>query len=127
MEATLDLRLDPLDRLNAGKREFGEFGGVNASVEISTTFTGARCAERKPATIWLLNVSFCAFALCQQCWTQTRSRPYLQEHPIKVRWRLRNVVGCPSKFRACLAGQLHCCKLATCEHLHTQHDLQVLR
>ncbi|KAG2446216.1 hypothetical protein HXX76_000808 [Chlamydomonas incerta] len=37
--ATLDLTLDPLDRLNAGKREFGEFGGVNASVEISTTFT----------------------------------------------------------------------------------------
>eukprot|EP00198_Chlamydomonas_reinhardtii_P013223 XP_001702560.1 predicted protein of CLR family [Chlamydomonas reinhardtii] len=28
-----------LQGLNAGKREFGEFGGVNASVEISTTFT----------------------------------------------------------------------------------------
>ncbi|GIL72314.1 hypothetical protein Vretimale_3976 [Volvox reticuliferus] len=33
------LRADPLDRLVSGKREFGEFGGVNASVEISTTFT----------------------------------------------------------------------------------------
>ncbi|PNH12499.1 Methionine gamma-lyase [Tetrabaena socialis] len=31
--------LDPQDRLTAGRREFGEFGGVNASVEISTTFT----------------------------------------------------------------------------------------
>ncbi|EFJ43076.1 hypothetical protein VOLCADRAFT_66358, partial [Volvox carteri f. nagariensis] len=33
------LQADPLDRLVSGKREFGEFGGVNASVEISTTFT----------------------------------------------------------------------------------------
>ncbi|KAG2497873.1 hypothetical protein HYH03_004139 [Edaphochlamys debaryana] len=31
--------MDPADLLVAGKREFGEFGGVNASVEISTTFT----------------------------------------------------------------------------------------
>lgn len=35
--------LDALDRMAnpPGGRDFGEFGGVNASVEVSTTFTGA--------------------------------------------------------------------------------------
>nr|BAU71133.1 methionine-gamma-lyase [Parachlorella kessleri] len=31
---------DPMERLAASKREFGEFGGVNAAVEVATTFTG---------------------------------------------------------------------------------------
>ncbi|GFR41429.1 hypothetical protein Agub_g2116 [Astrephomene gubernaculifera] len=44
----LDLSGDPVDRLVAGRREFGEFGGVNASVEISTTFTVLE-AEKLPA------------------------------------------------------------------------------
>lgn len=35
------LEADPEARLAAMQREFGEYGGVNASVETSTTFTGA--------------------------------------------------------------------------------------
>ncbi len=31
----------PEQRLAIERKEFGEFGGVNASVEVSTTFTGA--------------------------------------------------------------------------------------
>ena len=30
-----------MERLAVSKREFGEFGGVNAAVEVATTFTGA--------------------------------------------------------------------------------------
>lgn len=32
---------DPAERLAVSRREFGEWGGVNSSTEISTTFTGA--------------------------------------------------------------------------------------
>ena len=35
---------DPVERLALSKKEFGEWGGVNAAIEASTTFTG------KPAT-----------------------------------------------------------------------------
>ncbi len=31
---------DPAERLAVARREFGEWGGVNSSTEISTTFTG---------------------------------------------------------------------------------------
>lgn len=31
---------EPQASLAAAKKEFGEFGGVNASIESSTTFTG---------------------------------------------------------------------------------------
>jgi hypothetical protein len=31
---------DPVARLASGVREYGEYGGVNASIEVSTTFTG---------------------------------------------------------------------------------------
>jgi hypothetical protein len=33
---------DPVERLATANREYGEYGGVNPSVEISTTFTGER-------------------------------------------------------------------------------------
>lgn len=49
-----DLLADPEARLAAFERQFGEYGGVNASVEVSTTFTGAGkcfCAGLEP---WLL-------------------------------------------------------------------------
>lgn len=32
---------DPVARIALAHREFGEHGGVNPSIEISTTFTGA--------------------------------------------------------------------------------------
>jgi hypothetical protein len=31
---------DPQERLANARKEFGEWGGVNASIEVSTTFTG---------------------------------------------------------------------------------------
>jgi methionine-gamma-lyase len=31
---------DPVERLANANREYGEYGGVNPSIEISTTFTG---------------------------------------------------------------------------------------
>jgi hypothetical protein len=33
---------DPVERLAIANREYGEYGGVNPSIEISTTFTGER-------------------------------------------------------------------------------------
>jgi hypothetical protein len=33
---------DPVARLAASRKEFGEYGGVNAAIECSTTFTGER-------------------------------------------------------------------------------------
>jgi hypothetical protein len=33
---------DPVERLATANREYGEYGGVNPSIEISTTFTGER-------------------------------------------------------------------------------------
>ncbi len=37
---------EPQASLAAAKREFGEFGGVNASIESSTTFTGVSSSHR---------------------------------------------------------------------------------
>ncbi len=36
---------DPEARLAAFERQFGEYGGVNASIEVSTTFTGEMGGE----------------------------------------------------------------------------------
>lgn len=43
---------DPVARLAASRKEFGEYGGVNAAIECSTTFTGeeeGRGVGRLPA------------------------------------------------------------------------------
>ena len=39
---------DPVSRLAEHGREFGEFGGVNASIEMSTTFTGVSLTPKQP-------------------------------------------------------------------------------
>lgn len=91
---------DPEARLAAFERQFGEYGGVNASIEVSTTFTGARPAVKSgvwrgpgwPVRMAALPVLLARTAVpyllagwlpdrllvlfCVQCWRRTRCPKY---------------------------------------------------
>lgn len=48
MQALGNEGFEPTVSLSCHKKEFGEFGGVNASIESSTTFTGtSMCSPRQ--------------------------------------------------------------------------------
>jgi hypothetical protein len=57
--------MDPVERLAIATREarFGEHGGVNPSIEVSTTFTG-QWGNREMLRAWMLPVLPQALACC---------------------------------------------------------------
>lgn len=49
--------MDPVARLAVASREYGEYGGVNPSIEISTTFTGEQQPPNRPSQSLLVQSS----------------------------------------------------------------------
>jgi hypothetical protein len=45
---------DPQERLANARKDFGEWGGVNASIEVSTTFTGKWLPFFEPVRITVI-------------------------------------------------------------------------
>ncbi len=57
-------QFNPLVNMANARREFGEFGGVNASVETSTTFTGVDESTKTSAEQLAEQSSF-LYTICQ--------------------------------------------------------------